>query len=77
MCGGHSLYNRFFFQTFLPQSSKHDAKMYKMYNGSVVAFTFEEGTDPNGKTFYGVKEDSIRVLHGHFENPAAKHHKKD
>lgn len=71
-CGGHSLYYRFLFQTFLPQSSTHDAKKYKMHNGCVLAFTLDEGKDPNGKTFYGIKEDSIRVLHGHFETPKPK-----
>ena len=73
--GGHSLYFRFFFQTFLPLSSTHIAKKDKMGNGCIVSFTLFEGTDPNNTTFYGIDEPSIRVIHHDFESKL-KHDKK-
>merc|ERR1711991_678191 len=64
---GHSLYFRFFFQTFLPAHSKHEAKTSKMQNAAVVQFTLWEG--PEG---YLIEEDSVKVLHNDFESKSKK-----
>lgn len=72
IAAGHSLYCRFFFQTFLPHASQHEAKKSKMANGAVVAFTLYEGTDSKGQISWVVDEASIKVLHQDFES---KHHK--
>jgi len=68
IAAGHSLYFRFFFQTFLPLSSTHIAKKDKMGNGCIVSFSLFEGNDPNGQIFYGVDESSIRVIYHDFES---------
>jgi hypothetical protein len=68
IAAGHSLYFRFFFQTFLPTTSSHQAKKDKMANGALVAFTLSEGIDQgSGKIFYVIDEESIKVLHNGFE----------
>jgi hypothetical protein len=64
---GHSLYFRFFFQTFLPAFSKHEAKTSKMQNAAVVSFTLWEG--PEG---YLIEEESMKVLHNDFESKSKK-----
>jgi broad specificity phosphatase PhoE len=73
IAAGHSLYFRFFFQTFLPYASVHEAKKSKMANGSVVSFTIWEGKDPNQEDRYVIDESSIKVLHHNFESSHAKH----
>jgi len=60
---GHSLYFRFFFQTFLPHASVHEGKTAKMANCAVVALNLWEGEDGG----YVVEEESINVMHRHFE----------
>ena len=74
IAAGHSLYFRFFFQTYLPYESKHEAKSSKMANGCVVSFTLWEGKDPNGEVSYVIDESTITVLHQDFESKhKAKH----
>jgi hypothetical protein len=67
IAAGHSLYFRYFFQTFLAHSSTHDSKLSKLGNGAVVSFTLWEG-----ESGYVIDEPSITVLHGHFEQTSAK-----
>ena len=73
IAAGHSLYFRFFFQTFLPYASQHEAKKNKMANGCVVSFTLWEGKDPNQEDRYYIDESSIRVCHQEFESKHKKH----
>jgi len=40
---GHSLWFKYFFQTFLPKRSEHMAKSHKIQNTGIVAFTLEGG----------------------------------
>jgi broad specificity phosphatase PhoE len=77
IAAGHSLYFRFFFQTFLPQSSVHIAKKDKMGNGCIVAFTLYEGLDPSGQLFYGVDESTVKVVYHDFESRLKHDKKKD
>ena len=65
---GHSLYFRFFFQTFLPESSVHESKNSKMGNGSAVAFTLWEGEGGG----FGIEQETVKALHGEFETKKAK-----
>lgn len=60
---GHSLYFRFFFQTFLPYASRSDCKLSKMGNGAVASFTLWEGEDGSF-----VIDDDVTILHGHLES---------
>lgn len=69
ICNGHSLYFRFFFQTFLPFASKHEAKVSKLANGAVVSFTLWEGEDG-----FVIDEDTITILHNDFESRHKKTH---
>jgi hypothetical protein len=67
--GGHSLWFREFFKTFLPHSSTHESKLKKMVNCGVVAFDL--------LSFHGrfvVDPDSIQVVYGGFED---KHKQKN
>jgi len=73
IAAGHSLYFRFFFQTFLPYTSQHEGKKSKMANGCVVKFTIWEGKDPNQEDRYVIEEASIKVLHQDFESKHKKH----
>ncbi|KAL7557361.1 hypothetical protein ACA910_020229 [Epithemia clementina (nom. ined.)] len=41
ICGGHSLWFRSFFRTYLPYSFEHVSKKKKLTNGSIVAFTLQ------------------------------------
>lgn len=63
--GGHSLYNREFFRTFLPHSFPHDAKNKKMVNCGVVRFTLARGTH-NGRVMYRIVPDSVKTVYGGF-----------
>lgn len=58
IAGGHSLYFRSFFQTFLPFQSNHISKKYKMHNGGVVGFTICRGI-VNNEVIYCIEPDSI------------------
>jgi hypothetical protein len=41
IAGGHSLWFRSFFQTYLPYATDHIAKRKKLINGAIVAFTLQ------------------------------------
>jgi broad specificity phosphatase PhoE len=47
VAGGHSLYAREYFKTFLPHGVVHDAKRLKMKNGAAVSFTLYRGSKKN------------------------------
>lgn len=71
IAGGHSLYFRAFFQTFLAHESAHTAKKHKMENAAVVAFTLFKGTK-NGKVMYKIDEASIEAMYLGFEEKKPK-----
>ena len=65
--GGHSLWFRSFFRTFLPSSSKeHVAYRKKMVNCGVVSFTLHFGSK-DGKKIHRIDPDSICSITGGFE----------
>ena len=63
--GGHSLWFRSFFQTFLPYKSSHISKKKKIVNGGVVAFEFVKANTKNGPR-YMIDPKSIDVVYGGF-----------
>lgn len=69
--GGHSLWFRSFFRTFLPYSSDHVSKKKKLINGGIVGFTLQrikvKGSNDDGLSYkYMIDPTSIVVLHGGF-----------
>lgn len=64
--GGHSLWFKNFFLTYLPHKSTHEAKQKKMTNSGVVAFTLHRSEDDKGISQYRIDPDSITVLYGGF-----------
>lgn len=64
--GGHSLWFRSFFRTFLPHSNTHVAKKKKLVNGGVVGFTLERMEVGKDHYEYLIDPTSIVVLHGGF-----------
>ena len=63
--GGHSLWFKFFFGSFLPFSFNHVAKKKKMVNGGVVAFDLMKANTKNGPK-YMIDPKSIRIVYGGF-----------
>jgi hypothetical protein len=63
--GGHSIWFRTFFKTFLPYQVNHVAKNRKIVNGGVVAFTLMKLDTPKGSK-YMVDQNSIQVIYGGF-----------
>jgi hypothetical protein len=64
--GGHSLWFRSFFRTFLPRSSNHVAKTKKLVNGGIVGFTLERLEVSANEYHYMIDPTSIVTLHGGF-----------
>jgi len=58
IAGGHSLWFRNFFKSFLPHASSHPAKKAKIKNGGAVAFTFCMGK-LGDQILYKVEEETI------------------
>jgi len=65
ICGGHSIWFRSFFKTFLPYSDNHVAKTRKIVNGGTVSFTLLKTETDNGPV-YMVDPKSILVVYGGF-----------
>lgn len=67
IAGGHSLWFKYFFQTYLPHHTNHDAKNKKITNSGVVAFKIDEFVDPtDGLTSYRIDPASIVTVYGGF-----------
>tara|TARA_A100001015_G_C14968403_1_gene704041 strand:- start:208 stop:1275 length:1068 start_codon:yes stop_codon:yes gene_type:complete len=66
ICGGHSLWFRSFFQTYLPYSCTHKCKKLKMVNGGAVCFELLKGKGKDGKPVYMIEEKSVYVIYGGF-----------
>ena len=68
--GGHSLWFRSFFRTYLPYTVDHVSKKKKLINGGIVGFTLQRikvedrGGGPSYR--YMIDPTSIAVLHGGF-----------
>lgn len=63
--GGHSIYFRSFFRTYLPYSSDHVSKKRKVQNAGCVAFTLLKAPTANGDK-YMIDPKSIEVIYGGF-----------
>lgn len=67
--GGHSLWFRTFFQTYLPHTHNHESKKHKITNSGVVAFElhayYNEG---DGEKYYRIDPKSIVNVYGGFTN---------
>ena len=65
IAGGHSLWFRSFFRTYLPYETEHISKKNKLINGGVVGFTLQR--IKKGESYhYMIDPTSIVVLHGGF-----------
>jgi broad specificity phosphatase PhoE len=63
--GGHSLWFKSFFQTYLPHKSEHKAKNMKIVNSGIVGFTLHRCVDEHGTVIgYRVEESSIVNVYG-------------
>jgi hypothetical protein len=67
ICGGHSIWFRSFFRTFLPNTIDHVSKTRKVVNCGVVALTLMKATTADGKCCYMIDPQSIKVVHGGFD----------
>lgn len=65
ICGGHSIWFRSFFRTFLPHNSEHQAKTKKIVNAGCVGFTLMSTSTTQGYK-YQIDVDSITVAYGGF-----------
>lgn len=65
--GGHSLWFKAFFQTFLPHGVDHISKKKKIVNSGVIAFTLTEATNEQGEKMYRIDPLSIQSVYGGFE----------
>lgn len=64
--GGHSIWFRSFFRSFLPENVEHVSKTRKVVNGGVIAFELMTiDTDTNG-TQYMIDPKTIKVVYGGF-----------
>jgi hypothetical protein len=72
IAGGHSLYFRDFFRTFLPPDFQHPLKVSKIPNSGIVMLTLEEGKY-QGQTIYRIVPESIVEI---YTPPSTKKTKK-
>lgn len=66
IAGGHSLWFKNYFQTYLPHRTEHDAKKKKVTNSGAVSFTIYRAEDADGSALYRIDPESIEVLYGGF-----------
>ena len=66
IAGGHSLWFKNYFQTYMPHHAEHDAKMKKITNSGAVSFTVHRAEDSEGAALYRIEPSSIEVLYGGF-----------
>jgi hypothetical protein len=65
IAGGHSIWFRSFFSTFLPYATIHPSKKKKMVNGGVVAFELIKATTKSGPK-YMIDPETVHVVYGGF-----------
>lgn len=68
IAGGHSIWFRSFFQTFLPYDMDHVAKHKKVVNAGCIAFDLMRtiNLDKDENVYYMIDVSSIRVVYGGF-----------
>merc|ERR1711862_587591 len=66
ICGGHSIWFRSFFKTFLPLAMDHASKKKKIVNGGCVSFTLLKVTTNTNECKYMIDPKSILVVYGGF-----------
>ena len=64
--GGHSIWFRSFFRTFLPYENCHISKKNKLVNAGCVAFDLLK-TDINGEEKFMIDDKSMRIIYGGFK----------
>mmetsp|Transcript_7949 Transcript_7949/g.19900 ORF Transcript_7949/g.19900 Transcript_7949/m.19900 type:complete len:385 (-) Transcript_7949:792-1946(-) len=64
--GGHSIWFRSFFKTFLPYENDHVGKKKKIVNCGVVGFQLIKAKKSSGPAFYMIDPESVDVIHGGF-----------
>jgi len=64
--GGHSIWFRSFFKTYLPYSSTHVSKSKKVVNAGCIAFTLLKTETAEGNR-YMIDENSLAVVYGGFK----------
>lgn len=64
--GGHSIWFRSFFRTFLPHEVDHPGKTKKVVNCGVVAFTLIKVVRKSGQATYMIDPKSVEVVYGGF-----------
>eukprot|EP00568_Trieres_chinensis_P002089 CAMPEP_0183310730 /NCGR_PEP_ID=MMETSP0160_2-20130417/32938_1 /TAXON_ID=2839 ORGANISM="Odontella Sinensis, Strain Grunow 1884" /NCGR_SAMPLE_ID=MMETSP0160_2 /ASSEMBLY_ACC=CAM_ASM_000250 /LENGTH=363 /DNA_ID=CAMNT_0025475073 /DNA_START=131 /DNA_END=1222 /DNA_ORIENTATION=+ len=63
--GGHSIWFRSFFRTFIPYNTDHVSKKRKVVNAGCVSFTLLKATTNEGDK-YMVDPQSVQVIYGGF-----------
>lgn len=66
IAGGHSLWFKSYFQTFLPFNTHHIAKTCKITNSGVVSFDLHRAETSDGRVLYRIDPASIVVVYGGF-----------
>lgn len=64
--GGHSLWFKHFFQTFVPFHVNHPSKNQKLVNSGVVSFTLHRCEDEFGAPSYRIDPSTIETVYGGF-----------
>lgn len=64
--GGHSIWFRSFFRTFLPYNIDHDGKNKKVVNCGIVAFTLIKVVRKSGQPTYMIDPKSVETVYGGF-----------
>lgn len=62
--GGHSLWFKYFFQTYLPHHFNHDAKTKKLTNSGMVAFELHAHELESGEEGFRIDPDSLATVYG-------------
>ena len=64
--GGHSIWFRSFFKTYLPYSVDHPSKSRKIVNCGAVAFTLLKKTTDNNVPAFVIEPASVTTVYGGF-----------
>jgi len=74
--GGHSLWFKHYFNTFLPFDKPHKAKQLKMKNTGAVSFTLHRTIGDDGTPLYRVDESDLMAVYLGFEKDPDEADKK-
>jgi len=67
IAGGHSLWFKQYYKSFLPPASDHDAKTYKMVNAGAIAFTLTKAITSKGLVVYRIEPESMTTVYGGYK----------